>query len=450
MGTIQQKLNKLKTTKADIKTALQEKGMSPSNVFSTYADEIRNIPTGGFTGHPDVDGLKAIGWTDDDIQDLQDNIWWNAEDDDKWLVEEETIEEYQTKKTLTSFNVITQKDNPIYFYAKFFPKITFTSVPVGFNRQQTYAFPSLIWTSTTKPSGTFTHNYLQNLRYIIMSKIYKDVDLSNVAKIAFSNNNDSVKYIDLRNIDLSGVTNFSALFSGCRSLEKIDGIENLITSSYTGSLGSVFTECRQLKELNISGWDVSNVTSLNGLFSYCINLKEMDLRGWDVSNVTDFVNCFTRVNLKTLNISGWDLSSATSMQGFLAYSSVDELYMNNINTSTITNMSNIFQGIAYIKKIYGADFDCSASTSNNNILTNQVMLQELYDSQGTQTSVLNGIHLSFSLNVSYGISHDSIVAILNGLASGVSGQTLTLGATNLNKLTAEEKAIATNKGWTLA
>ena len=34
-------------------------------------------------------------------------------------------------------------------------------------------------------------------------------------------------------------------------------------------------------------------------------------------------------------------------------------------------------------------------------------------------------------------------------ANGLSGQTLTLGSTNMAKLTADEIAIATNKGWTI-
>jgi hypothetical protein len=47
------------------------------------------------------------------------------------------------------------------------------------------------------------------------------------------------------------------------------------------------------------------------------------------------------------------------------------------------------------------------------------------------------------------LSHDSLMSIINHLKDGVSGLTVTLGATNLAKLTDAEKAIATQKGWTL-
>lgn len=63
--------------------------------------------------------------------------------------------------------------------------------------------------------------------------------------------------------------------------------------------------------------------------------------------------------------------------------------------------------------------------------------------------------LAQNFNMSYAsrLSHDSLMSIINALkdysGSGTT-YTLTLGATNLAKLTDAEKAIATQKGWTLA
>ena len=51
--SIATKLAKLKTIKQDIKSALEEKGQTPSNVFSTYANNIRAIETGGGSSNDD-------------------------------------------------------------------------------------------------------------------------------------------------------------------------------------------------------------------------------------------------------------------------------------------------------------------------------------------------------------------------------------------------------------
>lgn len=48
------------------------------------------------------------------------------------------------------------------------------------------------------------------------------------------------------------------------------------------------------------------------------------------------------------------------------------------------------------------------------------------------------------------LNHDSLMSIVNATATITTAQTLTLGSTNLAKLTDAEKAIATERGWTLA
>ena len=44
---------------------------------------------------------------------------------------------------------------------------------------------------------------------------------------------------------------------------------------------------------------------------------------------------------------------------------------------------------------------------------------------------------------------ESLMNVINQAAT-VTGKTMTLGSTNLNKLSDEQKAVATSKGWTLA
>ena len=62
-----------------------------------------------------------------------------------------------------------------------------------------------------------------------------------------------------------------------------------------------------------------------------------------------------------------------------------------------------------------------------------------------------GIGYGFDVSKATAITNDSLMSIINALETKTSGtHTMTFGATNLAKLTDAEKAIATQKGWTLA
>ena len=67
------------------------------------------------------------------------------------------------------------------------------------------------------------------------------------------------------------------------------------------------------------------------------------------------------------------------------------------------------------------------------------------------TNVTFGKNLSVSISFSFckKLTHDSLMSIINNLATVTTPQTLTIGATNIAKLSSDEIAIAVNKGWTV-
>ena len=74
--SIATKLDRLNTIKQDIKSALEEKGQTPSNNFTTYADEIRNIQVGGGLSLPKVKNLVISDdyiatWEEPDITEIE-------------------------------------------------------------------------------------------------------------------------------------------------------------------------------------------------------------------------------------------------------------------------------------------------------------------------------------------------------------------------------------------
>lgn len=87
------------------------------------------------------------------------------------------------------------------------------------------------------------------------------------------------------------------------------------------------------------------------------------------------------------------------------------------------------------------NLDVSSVTNMSGTFTDCVRLK---------TFLMYGMKVSFNISSSTQFEESDLVTILNNLATVTSTETLTMGSTNLAKLTDEEKAIATNKGWTLA
>ena len=74
-----------------------------------------------WTGHADVEGLKAIGWTDEDIKYYQQyGVNWNAEDDSFHTVTDENKALYGV---LNANNIADYKNSIVYL-----PKINTSDV----------------------------------------------------------------------------------------------------------------------------------------------------------------------------------------------------------------------------------------------------------------------------------------------------------------------------------
>ena len=74
-----------------------------------------------YTGHADAEGLRAIGWTDEDIAYYQENcVNWNAEDDKYHKVSDDNKALYGV---LTANNISSYKNRIVYL-----PKIDTSKV----------------------------------------------------------------------------------------------------------------------------------------------------------------------------------------------------------------------------------------------------------------------------------------------------------------------------------
>lgn len=151
--------------------------------------------------------------------------------------------------------------------------------------------------------------------------------------------------------------------------------------------------------------NTSNGENFSTMFSGCINLTEIPQI--DTSNGEDFAQMFAMCN-KLTSIPQLDMSSGKKFTNMLQ------------NCSNLTTLGGFVD--------LGKAFLPSASANYSNYRLN--------------------------LSSSNKLTHDSLMNIINNLydiaTAGVQTQQLVLGSTNLAKLSADEIAIATNKGWTVS
>ena len=129
---------------------------------------------------------------------------------------------------------------------------------------------------------------------------FNDIDVSNID--SFCNDKGiglfsrtKFKYVDISDWNVSNVTNMAYMFFNCEKLESIVDISSWDVSKVT-NMAYMFTGCTNLNQ-DISDWSVSLVTDMQYMFFGCENFNQ-DLSKWDVSSVTDKLGIFYRSGIK--------------------------------------------------------------------------------------------------------------------------------------------------------
>jgi surface protein len=155
---------------------------------------------------------------------------------------------------------------------------------------------------------------------------------------------------------------------------------------------------------------------MEGMFQLCDRLTELDLRNFDTSNVTGMDNMFYNCGFLTkLNLSSFDMSKVVGVSNFM---------YNTKNLQEIQSFKNLGKG-------YTAKSNNYSSYTLDLSSCNQLTHESLID------IITNGL---YDLNLTYNVANGGTLYT----------QKLVLGSTNKAKLTADEIAIATNKGWTVS
>lgn len=260
------------------------------------------------------------------------------------------------------------------------------------------------------PYKTMCSNFFKNCRNLTRVTGYNLTPYN--TNNMFDGCSSLTEIVGLDTWDMSNCKNFALMFFDTSSLmdlsvvntwdlSKSKEIRQMLAGSMASTASLIFTQkisegidTRELfNEFNGASIDTSQAiipcSNMSYMFNYCGNLVTLDARGFDTSSSTNFDGVFNYCdNLITLDCSTWDVSNAESLTMLTQLSK-----LTNFNAPM-----NISTDISF--------------TSNNLTVT-------------------------------------SLMSIINNLSTITETHTLTIGSTNLTKLTDEQIAIATNKGWTI-
>ena len=293
--------------------------------------------------------------------------------------------------------------------------------------------------------------------------------------------------LNVSSFDTRNVTNMSGMFRnyglGAASAitTEIIGLENFDTKKVT-DMSSMFQGQANITSLNIGGWDVSKVTTVASMFGNCAKMTEFPfVKQWNLASCTSYNNMFDsckalvdppitvfgNVNRPTKSISYSQLyynctklaiagttfkivGACTLYRLFVLCSSLSavgtEVYLEWHTDETVNVVSMFCDSKEKIVKL--GNFNL---TSCINLFDNY-FFGGVGGRAGTYLETFNcyGVQsYSFAINGYNKLSKESILNLIDCLCENGEGLEFKLGATNFAKLTDEEIARATAKGWTV-
>jgi len=260
----------------------------------------------------------------------------------------------------------------------------------------------------------------------------------------------SLNSVPFMNTD--SVYEFTSMFSGCSSLKTIP---NLNTGSAT-NMRQMFYNCPSLEEIPLL--DTSNVTDMKWIFRNCSVLKEIPLFNTiKVTNMEYMLYACTLIQ----RIPALNYSAVTNMRSF-AGATFSLIGFADIYAPFCSTFFAMFDGSGIIKgNLIKSDVSCNfkylyqvcsklTETTTLDLGLSNSSLTSVYTNGQAALTTIYPLNVKTSISVTNSnLDRTNLLRLFNALVIGT-GQTVTItnsiGAVNL---TALDRAIATDKGWTI-
>ena len=241
------------------------------------------------------------------------------------------------------------------------------------------------------PSNTTLTFYYDNLRATRTGTTY---DLN-------TGDNDVSWYLDGSNYDVTRVvfdpsfnsarpTNTCNWFCNMTGLQSITGL-NYLNTSEVAHMTSMFAQCIQLTNLDVSNFNTANVTDMCAMFSNCAGLTNLDVSGFNTANVTDMSYMFNNCNsLTSLDVSNFNTANVTDMYAmFWKCSGLTNLDVSGFNTVNVTDMAYMFNECLQLSSLDLSDFNTGKVGKMQYMFHKCRMLSTIYVGDEWSTATVN-------------------------------------------------------------
>lgn len=409
------KLNKLITTKAAIKEAIQNKGVTvtDTDTFASYADKINSITSGG----QEFD-FTVLGYNEKECKDANDiaNAAISLGDFTQSQITEAIAygkELYDSNYNITNNNV---DKNKLLFY----PKL---KLPYSYNHSKVLYIPNVEYkASVSSANNAYTNQLLYKVGSInaVFTRSY----------YSYGFFYDCISLREVGDINITGkVIDYNNFFQNCYALRKIG---NMNTTGST-NFENMFYNCNSLT--SIPQLDTSSGTDFSDMFNTCTSLTE---------------------------ISQLDTSNGTSFDSML-YNCSSLTEIPQLDTSKGTNLTFMFYNCSNLKRIEGISFKSLNTTLGNAYLTGygaiNYLRYALIKDIGTCTGMTSidfinwpvwGVNDETNTDARQSLVDSLLTYSFDRATAGYSTCTISLRNNTKAALTEDEIAQITSKGYTIA